>query len=59
MEHLKKMLSTWIESEVMLCACKCVFGSSQGLFCVKLTHLVQVQVGLAGSQTDIIFIALK
>lgn len=58
-EHLEKMLSTWIESEVMPRACKCVFGSSQGLFCVKLTHLVQVQVGSAGSQSDIIFSALK
>ena len=47
-------------------ACNCAFGSIQGLFCMRicprvmimLNHLVQVQVGSAGSQRDIIFITL-
>jgi hypothetical protein len=65
MEHMEKMLSTWIEDQN-----QCHVPVSMLLFKPRLMRIyqrvmimfnqvVQIQVGLAGSQTDIIFTALK
>jgi len=67
MEHGKNVEYLDRGSGAVQCACKCVWlkpslfpymGVCQRVM-IMLNHLVQVQVGSAGSQRDIIFIPLK